>query len=114
MVLLHSFSKSIPSISAKLRSGSRSTNRDGGMRYRLIRATKVDFPVPPLPVETIFLAILIHLLQQKPPSWLSLGEVCSPVRSCGDPYTVYLTPTEAEEFQADIDGTFDGLLPFLL
>lgn len=31
------------------------------------------------------------------------------VDALGDPYSVYLTPAESGEFQADIDGTFDGI-----
>jgi len=31
------------------------------------------------------------------------------VEAAGDPYTVYLSPEEAKEFQGDLEGTFEGI-----
>lgn len=31
------------------------------------------------------------------------------VAAVGDPYTVYMSPTEAEDFNADLDGQFEGI-----
>lgn len=31
------------------------------------------------------------------------------VEAAGDPYTVYLSPKEAQEFNADLEGTFEGI-----
>ncbi len=37
------------------------------------------------------------------------GAVSGMVNAVGDPYTSYFTPTEAEEFQQEIDGQFEGV-----
>jgi len=44
-----------------------------------------------------------------PDTQLFYGSLQGMVASLGDPYSVFLTPTDATEFQADLSGNFEGI-----
>ncbi|MFA5020960.1 MAG: S41 family peptidase, partial [Patescibacteria group bacterium] len=47
--------------------------------------------------------------QNIPDTKLFYGSLQGMVASLGDPYSVFLTPTDATEFQADLSGNFEGI-----
>lgn len=87
--------------------GSRSTQIlaafTGGQNKDL--ATQLDFSS----VQDVYAALRSQFDGKLDPQKLIDGAKKGMVDAAGDPYTVYFTNTEAQEFMSDLDGKFQGI-----